>query len=158
MKMRLQALSLICLFCFFSITDAIATDNELCEQKADSTVYVRRGQRIVGEFSVILAASPAKYRKGLMHCHALAAGSGMLFLYSKAAKRTFWMKNTLIDLAIIFISENSRILSIEHGRAGSLKRITSPCKSRMVLEINYNESRHLAIGDYVHFQQQKRSP
>jgi hypothetical protein len=112
MKMRFRALSLICLFCFFSIADAIATDNELCEQKADSTVYVHRGQRIVGKFSVVLADSLAKRRIGLMYCRALAAESGMLFLYSKATERTFWMKNTLIDLAIIFISENNRILAI----------------------------------------------
>jgi uncharacterized membrane protein (UPF0127 family) len=79
----------------------------------------------------------------------------MLFVYPQAGKRVFWMKNTAIELAIIFISADNRIASIAFGEPGSLKRIHSPENIRTVLEVNRAESPHLAVGDRVRW---RRSP
>lgn len=157
-RIWLRAVSLIFLFSFVIVSNATAADNELCGQIAVTTIQVTRGNNIVGEFLVVLADSPAKYREGLMHCRRLAPGGGMLFLYEKSAQRVFWMKNTMLDLAIIFISDSGRITAIRHGKPGSLKHITSREKSRMILEINYNESRHIALGDRVNFQRPSYAP
>ena len=103
----------------------------------------------MGTFSVVLADAPESRRKGLMHCPALAPGTGMLFVYPDAGKRVFWMKNTVIALAIIFISADDRIAAIAHGNPGSLVHIQSPENIHFVLEVNSLEGMRLAVGDRV---------
>lgn len=50
-----------------------------------------------------IADTPEKIKKGLMFVTKLPEGDGMLFLMDKEEEQAFWMKNTLIDLDIIFI-------------------------------------------------------
>lgn len=122
---------------------------DICGHRAAAVVEINRGEKAMGTFSVALADAPESRRKGLMHCSALAPGTGMLFVYPNAGMRVFWMKNTVIALAIIFISADDRIVSIAHGEPGSLEHIRSSADIRQVLEVNDAESRHLAAGDRV---------
>lgn len=56
-----------------------------------------------------LADTPEKIEKGLMFVTKLPEGDGMLFLMDREEPQAFWMKNTLIDLDIIFIGENQTV-------------------------------------------------
>ena len=82
-----------------------------------------------------------------MHCPQLPAGHGMLFIYDTTRPRVFWMKDTPLALAIIYIAEDGRITAIEKGSPQSLNRIPSPGPVRYVLEINQTEARGLRQGD-----------
>jgi hypothetical protein len=42
----------------------------------------------------------------------------MLFLFTEAKPRTFWMHDTLIDLDMVFIGADGVVQNIEHARAG----------------------------------------
>jgi uncharacterized membrane protein (UPF0127 family) len=86
---------------------------------------------------------------GLMYCSLLSKGIGMLFIYPDARRRVFWMKNTYIELVIIFIFANGRIAAIERGEPGSLDHIQSPDDIKAVMEIIYCESHGLKSGDHV---------
>jgi uncharacterized membrane protein (UPF0127 family) len=55
-------------------------------------------------FIVEVADTPQRQAHGLMSRPALAAGHGMLFVYPDSAPRSFWMKNTLIPLDILFFA------------------------------------------------------
>jgi uncharacterized protein len=123
--------------------------SDIWGQGEAAIVEITRGEVAVGTFCVALAESPQRWRNGLMHCPALAPATGMLFVYPQAGRRVFWMKNTSIELAIIFISADDRIAAIAHGQPGSLRRIRSPENIRYVLEINFLESRNLTVGDRV---------
>ena len=59
------------------------------------------------------------------------------------------MKDTLIELAIIFITADGRIAAIERGEPGSIDYIQSPNDIQSVLEVNYGESRDLKVGDNI---------
>ncbi len=50
--------------------------------------------------------------KGLMFVSKLEENEGMLFVYSDEAPRTFWMKNTLIPLDMIFIAVNGTVVNV----------------------------------------------
>lgn len=121
----------------------------ICGQSPGGTIEIKRGEATVGSFNVALAASPQSQRKGLMACPELVPATGMLFVYPQGGKRVFWMKNTLIELAIIFISDDGQIAAIAHGQPESLERLHSPENIRYVLEINFAESHTLAVGDQV---------
>ena len=51
---------------------------------------------------VEIADDAASRAKGLMEVESLAMNEGMLFMFEKSEPLTFWMKNTLIPLDIIF--------------------------------------------------------
>ncbi len=55
-----------------------------------------------------------EHEKGLMFRKSLAFDAGMLFVFEREENRVFWMKNTLINLDIIYIGKDMRINRIFH--------------------------------------------
>ena len=78
--------------------------------------------------------------EGLMNREELDEKKGMLFIFDDSSKYSFWMKNTLIELDIIWINENLEIVWIAKNVNPCEE---DPCPSYMpqenakyVLEIN----------------------
>lgn len=104
------------------------------------------------QFVVELAKTPEQRQKGLMGRSSLKAQSGMLFLYESPRHVSFWMKNTLIGLDVIFLSSNGKILKIYHNaKPESLEIMSAGENVSAVLEINGNLAKtiKLEIGDCV---------
>ena len=123
------------------------SDADICGYPVDGRVTIQREGETQALFAVSLAESASRHRRGLMHCWHLPAGHGMLFVYNATRPRVFWMKDTHLELAIIYIAADSRIAGIEKGVPRTLTRIPSPGPVRYVLEINYAEARGLRRGD-----------
>jgi uncharacterized membrane protein (UPF0127 family) len=75
------------------------------------TVTLSDGGR-VARVHVQIADTPDRQQTGLMCRNALDPDAGMLFLFPTPTDGAFWMKNTLIPLAIAFINSNWRIVRI----------------------------------------------
>ena len=87
-------------------------------------------------FTVEIADSLFSRMRGLMGRESLPEGHGMLFLYDDSAVRTFWMKNTPLNLDLIFFDKSWRIVSIRrNAQPYSLKPISSTVAASSVLEI-----------------------
>ncbi|HYC04751.1 MAG TPA: DUF192 domain-containing protein [Azospirillaceae bacterium] len=103
-------------------------------------------------FQVELAITPKQQERGLMFRERMADDAGMLFLKERPETVSFWMKNTLIPLDLIFIAENGTITNI-HAMATpkSLDPIYSATAVTGVLEINGGLAAKLGIraGDRV---------
>lgn len=103
-------------------------------------------------FDVELAETPAQQAQGLMYREKMAADAGMLFTYDRLQPASFWMKNTLIPLDMIFIASDGRIVNI-HANAvpQSLDAVNSAGPVKGILEINGGMSARLGIhpGDRV---------
>ncbi len=103
---------------------------------------------------VELAADPASRERGLMFRKHLEDGHGMLFVFDEEAEQSFWMKNTLIPLDMVFISGQGRVVTVI-ARAEPLSlspRVGGPC--RYVLEVpgGWAEARGVGPGDRVRFE------
>ena len=72
-------------------------------------------------FQVEIAADYATREQGLMCRPELTDTQGMLFEFQDSGERTFWMKDTLIALDIIYIAPDCRIVS-NQGNARPLDR------------------------------------
>ncbi len=59
-----------------------------------------------------IADTPKKIEKGLMFVKHLPEDEGMLFLLEGEGPHYFWMKNTLIDLDIIYLSKDQTITQL----------------------------------------------
>ena len=63
-------------------------------------------------FAVEVAATPEEQAKGLMFRTELGPDEGMIFPTEPPRRASFWMRNTVIPLDIIFIGTDHRILNI----------------------------------------------
>ena len=116
-------------------------------------VETRAGARHV--VAVELARTDAERARGLMHRTALAPDAGMLFLFEETAEHPFWMKNTLIPLDMIFLTEEGRVAGIvARAVPGDLSPRSAGGPSRYVLEVagGWAEAHGVAPGDRVRFE------
>ena len=65
------------------------------------------------EVQARLADTPEKQTKGLMFVKHLPENKGMLFAFDNDTEQLFWMKNTLIDLDMVFIGSDKRVTSVD---------------------------------------------
>ncbi|MEK9532282.1 MAG: DUF192 domain-containing protein [Alphaproteobacteria bacterium] len=111
----------------------------LFERKGQVEIVTTDGK--LQKFNVEFARSEAEKATGLMFRERLADDEGMLFMWNTSSLRQFWMKNTLINLDILFIDSDYRVVHIEESaQKGSLRVISSLLPVQYVLEINAGQS------------------
>jgi uncharacterized membrane protein (UPF0127 family) len=132
-----------------AVGHALAQSSENTFKKS-SLVVVSGGREI--KFDVELALTEAERSRGLMFREKLGPYDGMLFDFHQEAPVSFWMKNTLIPLDMVFIAADGTVRHV-HANAVPLSTETIPSQFpvRAVLEINGGSARLLGIkpGDKV---------
>lgn len=103
-------------------------------------------------FDVEMATTEPQRERGLMYRKQLGAYEGMLFDFLREQPVSFWMKNTLIPLDMVFIAADGTVRHV-HANAPPMSTDTIPSEApvRAVLEINGGTARLLGIkpGDKV---------
>ena len=83
-----------------------------------------------------LAVDDAERARGLMFRETIAPKWGMLFVFPDERPLSFWMKNTLIPLDMIYIDAEGRVVSIiENAEPLSLEPRPSGAPARYCLEV-----------------------
>lgn len=105
------------------------------------------------EISAEIADTPEKQQLGLMHRKTLPENSGMIFVYSRDSRKSFWMKNTSIPLSIAYIAKNGTIKEIYDMEPFSKRTTDSKFSVRYALEVNKGafEKHGIKPGDKVEF-------
>jgi len=123
-------------------------------RKPSKAIKQKIGQQ---NFTLEIADTPYLLAKGLSGRTDLCPSCGMLFIFRSQAIQTFWMKDTLIPLDIIFIKENGQITDIytaspEPGKLDfQLTLYRSTQSSKYVIELNASTAKKLNLksGDFV---------
>ena len=118
----------------------------------DLTVTVETVAGASHSFTVELALTPEEQAQGLMYRTELAPDAGMLFIFPEARRASFWMRNTLIPLDMLFIRQNGRVANIiENAEPETLTSRRSTGRVKAVLEIPGGRAAELGIkaGDLV---------
>jgi uncharacterized membrane protein (UPF0127 family) len=105
-----------------------------------------RGPGGVARFTVELADTVAERAQGLMHRESMPSAAGMLFIYERPQTASFWMKNTLIPLDMIFADPTGLVTHV-HANAvpGDETPIPGGPNVQAVLEINGGLAARLGI-------------
>jgi uncharacterized membrane protein (UPF0127 family) len=97
-------------------------------------------------FRVEVAQTMEQQQKGLMFRTSMGPDEGMLFPSERPEARSFWMKNTVIPLDIIFIGPDHLISNIAANAVPySLDPIPSSGEAIAVLELNGGRAAELGF-------------
>lgn len=103
------------------------------------------------ELDLELATTPAEQTIGLMNRTTLDPGTGMLFIFDHPQMLTFWMKDTLVSLDIIFLDSNLRVINIQKYTIPNQTEQTyaSTAPAQFVIETNagWSDAVNLAKND-----------
>ena len=102
-------------------------------------------------FTVQVAATPEQQEHGLMFYRSLGPDQGMIFPYDPPQSVSFWMKNTLIPLDMLFIRADGTIARIATAKPLDETPVPSGEPIAAVLEIRGGRTAELGIreGDKV---------
>ena len=105
------------------------------------------------EITVETADTQEAQEKGLMGRESMDEDHGMLFVYERDAKKSFWMKNTKIPLSIAYIAADGTIREIYDMEPLSTRTVDSRYSVRYALEVNQGafERHGIKTGDKVEF-------
>ncbi len=102
-------------------------------------------------FQLEIADTPTERARGLMERPNLPEDAAMLFVFEGERSRSFWMKNTLIPLDILFLDAQGQVVDIQtmHTQIGvpnsELISYTSAQPVQYAIEINAGLAAKLGI-------------
>lgn len=96
-------------------------------------------------FTVEIADDPVERARGLMFREEMARDHGMLFDYGEEGERTFWMRNTILALDLIFARADGTVFSIKQGEPFSEETIPSEGPARFVFEVNAGVAEEIGL-------------
>nr|WP_232829384.1 DUF192 domain-containing protein [Tropicimonas sp. IMCC34043] len=106
-----------------------------------------RGDWGRARFAVEIADDNAERAQGLMFREDMPKSAGMLFVYEAPQHASFWMKNTLIPLDMIFVDARGVVTRVHSGAVpGDLTPIDGGSGVLAVVEINAGLARAMGIG------------
>ena len=96
---------------------------------------------------VDVAREPGELQRGLMYRRHMGWNRGMVFLFTAEEQQSFWMKNTLIPLDMIFVRSDMTVLGVVHNaepRTLTSRRVEG--LSQFVVETNAGWAKEHNIG------------
>lgn len=136
---------------FLLVSLALACAGPAFAEMTTGSLTIQSGQS-AHTFAVEIADEQDEISLGLMHRPSLADNAGMLFDFGQPREANMWMKNTLIPLDMLFVTQDGKIVAIARNTVpGSLRRINPGVPVKGVVELKGGRAKALGIepGDTV---------
>ena len=137
-----------------SPTASTTTPNTASGIVKEGEVVFLHGDKRVRKIDVEIAENDAEREKGLMFRPYLSDSVGMLFIFNESSPQSFWMKNTMISLDIIYVGPDKKIVSIQKkAKPYSEESLPSFGNAQYVVEVNggYCDKYGIQVGDTIVF-------
>jgi Uncharacterized conserved protein len=110
---------------------------------ANAADFKKKSATLSGnKITIEIAETPSQHERGLMFREKMGAEEGMLFIFPGESPRSFWMKNTLIDLSIGFFNKDGILIDVQEMKSGKgvpdsmLASYVSAKPAKFALEMN----------------------
>lgn len=121
-----------------------------CSKSAFAEYRGRKQQLAVAgmSYTVALAVTPSEMARGLGGVRCLNPTDAMLFVYEIPTVSSFWMKDMLISIDMIWLNENGEIITIAHNVSPDTypKSFSPDAPARYVMEVRA-DSAHINNWD-----------
>jgi hypothetical protein len=114
--------------------------------------FLTKNKKLLGAVDIEIADEEAKRMQGLMYRETMKENQAMLFIFPDEAERSFWMKNTVISLDMIYANAMNEIVSIQKSTTPySEESYPSNAPAKYVVEVisGYCESHSINVGDQI---------
>lgn len=134
--LRLRALSILAALLF-------ALPLWACAQDGQSKTII---QAPAATLTLEIATNESTRSRGLMDRTGLSPHTGMLFVFPREGPVTFWMKNTLIPLDMIFVGEKGTVIAVAANVPSTTHETPDEkiprrsAKAKYVIELPANEA------------------
>ena len=117
--------------------------------KEGDLVFISKTNRdTISKLDIEIVDKDHEIESGLMYRKSMPENAGMLFIFDRMEPRSFWMKNTIIPLDIIFIDDFYQIVTIQANTVPQSERsIPSNKPAQYVLEVNGGYCQKNGIGE-----------
>ena len=116
--------------------------------------FLRSEDDTISHVQIEVADDDYQRARGLMDRRTMDANKGMLFIFEREKMQSFYMRNTIISLDIIYVKANGEIDSIrKYTKPYSEESIPSEGKAQYVVEVNagYCDQWDIKPGNLIKF-------
>lgn len=123
-------------------------------KEGEVTFVSKDTRQKLAKIDVEVAINPPERQQGLMYRSKMDEDKGMLFIFERDDMQSFWMKNTIIPLDIMFIDSKGVINTIHKNTVPFSERsLPSKSRSQFVVEVNggYSDRHGIKEGDLIEY-------
>lgn len=121
-------------------------------QKQGEVYFQDSSKNLVKKIDVEIADNDNARHLGLMYREGMNEDQGMLFLFQKEEEQSFYMKNTVLPLDIIYINSKKQIVKIyKNTEPFNEKSLPSFKPALYVVEVNagFSDKFKISEGSYI---------
>ncbi len=123
-------------------------------QKNGELTFTSKEGNFLARIDIEIAETEAKQAQGLMYRNSMKENQGMLFIFPRDDYRSFWMKNTVIPLDMIFVNSKFKIVTIKKNTIPydeSSYPSTAPAKYVIEVNAGFCDKYEIKVGDKISF-------
>src|ERR1035437_645064 len=131
-----------------------STDTEYMFKKDGELTFTDSLNNTKTKIEIQIANSDFDRELGLMFRKQMEENRGMLFIFPEEARQSFWMRNTLISLDMIFVNALNKIVTIHRNtQTLSDQSYPSTAPAKYVIEVNggYCTKHNINEGDKINY-------
>lgn len=124
------------------------------KKEGELRLYNVETDTLVATFDIEIADNEYERQTGLMHRESMEDHQAMLFIFDDVQYRSFFMKNTLFSIDIIYFDENGKLISaVDNATPLDETGLPSRAPAKYVLEVNAGllEKLGMLIGDRIEY-------
>lgn len=124
------------------------------KKEGDLEFIGKSSKEPIKKIDIEVAENDDERMQGLMYRRSMDDSRGMLFIFQQEEPQSFWMKNTVIPLDIIYVNSKMEIVKIFKNTVPfSEKSLPSEKPATYVVEVNggYTDKYGIREGDLISF-------